>query len=201
MQIRKANQNDAGAIAPCILLAMEEIAYGFIGERSYEKAIDFFVMMTGKEANQYSYKNCWVVEEEGVVIAAALVYDGAKLEALRKPVAEEIFRMFKITPDPGDETQAGEYYIDCIAVSPKHQGKGIGSMLLNFLIDEYVKNSKQPLGLLVDKDNPQAKKLYLKSGFEVVDEKVFAGKQMEHLQFTYGKRNTDRTDIHGMCSR
>jgi len=53
---------------------------------------------------------------------------------------------------------------------------------LQFLIDEYVYKSNETLGLLVDKDNPAAKKLYLKLGFEFVGNKTFAGKQMEHLQ-------------------
>ncbi|MCC6287707.1 MAG: GNAT family N-acetyltransferase [Chitinophagaceae bacterium] len=183
MHIRKATKDDAVYIAPFILLAMEEIAYNFIGEHSKEKANDFFVKMIGRKANQYSYENCWVAEGEGEIIAAALVYDGAQLHELIKPVAEEIRLMFGKDFNPGDETQPGEFYIDCIAVNPDRQGKGIGLKMINFLIEEYVKNGEQPLGLLVDKDNPQAKKLYLKSGFEVVGEKIFAGKHMEHLQY------------------
>lgn len=185
MQIRSAMHTDAKAIAPYILLAMEEIAYQFIGERSFEKALNFFIQMIGKNANQYSYENCWVVEENGVIIAAALVYDGAKLHELRKPVAEEIKLVFNRDFNVEDETEQGEYYIDCIGVNPNQQGRGIGSKLLSFLIDEYVKDGGQSLGLLVDKDNSLAKKLYLKAGFEIVGERVFAGKQMEHLQ--YGK--------------
>jgi ribosomal protein S18 acetylase RimI-like enzyme len=70
-----------------------------------------------------------------------------------------------------------------MAVSPHQQGKGIGSKLFDFLIGEYVYKQNETLGLLVDKDNPNAKKLYLKLGFEVVSEKTLAGKEMEHLQF------------------
>lgn len=185
MRIRKATENDAKSIAPYILLAMEEIAYQFIGELSYNKALQFFIQMIGRKNNQYSYENCWVAENEGIIIAAALVYDGARLAALRKPVAEEIKKLFNKDFNPEEETQAGEYYIDCIAVNANQQGKGIGSMLLGFLINEYAVNGGQPLGLLVDKDNPQAKKLYIKSGFTVMDEKLFAGKQMEHLQYKH----------------
>ncbi|MBN8786330.1 MAG: GNAT family N-acetyltransferase [Terrimonas sp.] len=183
MLVRKATEADATSIAPLILLAMEEIAYQFTGERSMEKATDFFVKMISQKANQYSYENCWVAEHEGEIIATALVYDGARLSELRKPVAEQIKLVFGKNFNPGDETQPGEYYIDCIGVKPGQQGKGIGSKMLNFLIEAYAKTGTQPLGLLVDKDNPQAKKLYLRSGFEVVEEKVFAGKSMEHLQY------------------
>jgi len=165
------------------LLAMEEIAYQFIGENSIEKVTQFLVNLISKEATQYSYENCWVVEIENEVVAVAIVYDGAKLLELREPVAKEIKSMFNRDFNPENETQAGEYYIDCVGVSPHYQRKGIGSKVFQFLIDEYVCKRNETLGLLVDKDNPNAKKLYLKLGFEIVSEKRLAGKKMEHLQF------------------
>ncbi|MCL2291417.1 MAG: GNAT family N-acetyltransferase [Bacteroidetes bacterium] len=183
MLIRKAKTEDSKAIAAYMLLAMEEIAYQFIGENSIEKVTQFLVNLISKEATQYSYENCWVVEIESAIIAAAIVYDGAKLLELREPVAKEIKSMFNRDFNPEDETQAGEYYIDCVGVSPYHQGKGIGSQIFQFLIDEYVYKRNETLGLLVDKDNPNAKKLYLKLRFEVVGEKTLAKKKMEHLQF------------------
>ena len=91
--------------------------------------------------------------------------------------------MFNKPFNPEDETQAGEYYIDCVGVNPNQQGKGIGSKIFQFLIDEYVYRRKETLGLLVDRDNPNAKRLYLKLGFEVVGEKTLVGKRLEHLQF------------------
>ena len=183
MTIRKAKPEDANAIATHILLAMEDIVYQFIGEESREKASQFLVNLIRKKENQYSYENCWVIEVEHEVAAVAVVYDGGKLQELRMPVAQEIKSMFNRDFNPEDETEAGEYYIDSIGVNPLRQGKGLGSKLLQFLINEYVSKQNGTLGLLVDKDNPNAKKLYLKLGFEPVGEKILVGKGMEHLQF------------------
>jgi len=91
--------------------------------------------------------------------------------------------MFNRDFHPEDETQAGEYYIDCVGVIPNQQGKGIGTQVFLFLINEYANQKDKTLGLLVDKKNPKAKQLYLKLGFEIVGEKILAGKKMEHLQF------------------
>ncbi|WP_205944012.1 GNAT family N-acetyltransferase [Pedobacter xixiisoli] len=85
--------------------------------------------------------------------------------------------------NPEDETEAGEYYIDCVGVNPSQQGKGIGSKIFKFLIDEYVHKQKETLGLLVNIDNPDAQKLYLKLGFEIVGEKTLVGKRLNHLQY------------------
>ena len=183
MLIRKAKAEDAKFIADYIMLAMEDIVYKFIGEDSYQKAIDFLNSLIKEKGNQYSYENCWVAETDNDIVAAALVYDGAKLRELRQPVAKTIQAMFHRDFHPEDETQEGEYYIDCVGVNPNQQGKGIGSKVFQFLINEYVHQSGKTLGLLVDKDNPKAKQLYLKLGFEVVAEKTLVGKEMEHLQY------------------
>ncbi|MBC9794870.1 GNAT family N-acetyltransferase [Sinomicrobium weinanense] len=182
MIIRKATREDSQIIAPYIMLAMGEIARQFIGENNPEKATLLLEDLIARKGNQYSYENCWVAENENKVIAAALVYDGAQLKALRKPVSEEIKARFNRELNLESETQAGEFYIDCIGVNPDQQGKGVGSKMLRFLIDKYVQKENKILGLLVDKDNPLAKKLYLRLGFEIVGEKTLAGKSMEHLQ-------------------
>lgn len=183
MKIRKARSEDSRFIVPYLLLAMEEIAYEFIGEKSYQKASDFLFEMVSKKENQYSYENCWIVESKDQIIAVACLYDGGKLHKLRKPVAAYIHQHFGKDFNPEDETQAGEIYIDCVGVNPNQQGKGIGSKIFEFLIDEYVTKQRQTLGLLVDYDNPKAEKLYLKLGFTNVGEKTLVGKTLKHMQY------------------
>ncbi|MHC9090086.1 GNAT family N-acetyltransferase [Tenacibaculum sp. IMCC1] len=182
MIIRKATTKDTKEIASYMLLAMEDIVYKFIGESSTKKALAFLEALIIQKNNQYSYENCWVIESDNKTIAAANIYDGADLKKLRKPVAALIKTMFNKELTYEYETQPGEYYIDCIGVNPSYQGKGVGSKILTFLIDEYVHKKSETLGLLVDKDNPNAKKLYLKLGFKVVGRKTLANKEMEHLQ-------------------
>ncbi|WP_417785849.1 GNAT family N-acetyltransferase [Tenacibaculum sp.] len=182
MIIRKATTKDSQEIAFCMLLAMEDIVYKFIGENSTEKALTLLESLIIQKSNQYSYENCWVIENDNKTIATANIYDGADLKKLREPVAALIKTMFNKELTYEYETQSGEYYIDCIGVNPSYQGKGVGSKVLKFLIDEYVHKKNETLGLLVDKENPNAKKLYLKLGFKVVGNKILAGKEMEHLQ-------------------
>jgi len=184
MLIRKAKSEESAIIASYLFLAMEDIVYRFIGEKSSEKAIYLLESLIREKNNQYSYENCWVVDTEGKIVAAAIVYDGAKLKELREPVGKKIKLMFHRDFNPEDETQEGEYYIDSLGVDPNQQGKGIGSLILQFLINEYVHKRNETLGLLVDKDNTNAKKLYLKLGFREVGVKTLAQKNMEHLQFT-----------------
>jgi len=188
--IRKATLKDADSIATYLLLAMEDIVYAFLGEKNLVEAKNLLRYFTAKENNQYSYQNCWVAENEAGIVAAINVYDGAQLHALRQPVIERIQHMYKKDFTPEDETEAGEFYIDTLGVHPQHQGKGIGSKLLQFLINEYVNNRGETLGLLVDETNPNAKRLYIRLGFKTVGNKVLVGKPMEHLQIRAGKWST-----------
>jgi ribosomal protein S18 acetylase RimI-like enzyme len=180
--IRKATLKDAEAIATCLFLAMEDIVYTFIGRADPQKAKAFLLHFAEKENNQYSYQNCWVAEENKEVVAAVNLYDGAQLYALRQPVIEHIRSQFTRDLNPEDETGPGEYYIDSLGVEPDQQGKGIGSKILQFLIDEYVNKQHLTLGLLVDEENQSARRLYLRLGFKSAGKKVLLGKNMEHLQ-------------------
>lgn len=182
MIIRKATIADSDLLATYLLLAMEDIVYNFIGKKDYSAAKNLLQHFAKQEQNQYSYQNCWVMESVGKIIAAVNVYDGAKLVQLRQPVSQYIQTNFNDDFNPEDETQAGEYYIDSLGVAPEWQGKGIGSMLLKFLIEKYVVQNGETLGLLVDDENPNAKRLYLKLGFKSVGKKILVGKQLEHLQ-------------------
>jgi ribosomal protein S18 acetylase RimI-like enzyme len=172
MNIRKAEKSDSKYIAPILLLAMEDIIYKFIAKEDYASAKDFLQYFVERENNQYSYQNCFVAEDNNEIIGAVNIYNGADIEELRNPIIEYVRKHYNPEFDPEFETREGEYYIDSLGVNPKYQGKGIGSQLLQFLIDKYVHKNKEVLGLLVEEDNPSAKKLYLKLGFKVVGNKI-----------------------------
>lgn len=81
-----------------------------------------------------------------------------QLEALRKPIFDYIKEKYNRVLPLENETQEGEIYIDTIAVLPEAQGKGIGKKLLQYAIETFVEQQGETLGLLVDKENPSAKK-------------------------------------------
>ncbi len=183
LNFRQATKEDAASVARLMMLAMDKIVYDFIGENNYEKGVSLLENLFRETNNQYSFENTYVVEFEGQIAGATTFYDGGKLDELRKPVLEVLKNEYNKTINPQDETQAGEIYIDTIAVSPDFQGKGIGSKILDFLIEEIAIKQNQTLGLLVDFDNPSAKKLYEKKGFVVVGEKTLMSEHHEHMQY------------------
>jgi ribosomal protein S18 acetylase RimI-like enzyme len=184
MHIRQANHTDAEILAELILYAMEDIVYAFMGIRDYEMAKKFMHHFTALEMNQYSYQNCWVAEVNGKVIAAVNVYDGENLISLRMPIIHYLKAFFGRDSIPEDETQAGELYIDSLGVNPEYRGKGVATQLLGFIIDKFAIKQDIVLGLLVEYENEDARRLYTKLGFTSVGTKTLTGKSMEHLQYT-----------------
>jgi [ribosomal protein S18]-alanine N-acetyltransferase len=55
-----------------------------------------------------------------------------------------------------------------LAVSPARWGQGIGTALLTTLIDDAEKRGYQEVLLEVRKDNPRARQLYLRHGFDEI---------------------------------
>lgn len=180
---RPAKASDAKAIAPIMLLAMEDIIYYFIDHFDKQEATSLLEHFISIPNNQYSYQHIIVAEEDGKIVGQLCLYPGGQLDVLRKPVMDYLKEKYNRILPTEDETQEGEIYIDTIAVSADAQGKGIGKKLLQYAITTFVEQQGETLGLLVDRENPAAKKLYLNIGFAVIKDVSIFGKEMDHLQY------------------
>lgn len=180
--IRKATITDSNAIAALLYIAMDDIIARLINDENSANGIAFLQHFVQQKDNQYSWQNCWVLTIDDTIQAAINIYDGAALEILRLPILNYIHTIHSQKINPENETQAGEWYIDSLGVNKTIQGKGLGSILLEFVIDEFVNKKQQTLGLLVDVENPKAKVLYERLGFKVVGDKTLMGHQLQHMQ-------------------
>lgn len=181
--IRQAKPTDQ-AVPFLMLQAMEDLVYMLIGRKDKEEAISFLNELFKSEENQYSYQNTFVaVDEENNVIGSITAYNGDILKELRNPVMKLLEDKYNRKIELGDETDGDELYLDTIAVAPGQQGKGIGGLLLRHII-AYAKEREFPkVGLLVDSKNPNAQRLYERTGFQLGKQKSFAGGVYYHMFF------------------
>ena len=182
--IREALPGDAPELGKLIILAMDDLAAKFVGSSDPNDAVPLFQKFAELPANQYSYENTLVYEDEEGVCGMINAYEGANLETLRKPFLDYLDKTYGFKHSPEDETQPGEYYLDCISVSPRKQGKGIGKELIKAMIGHAVSRGQHTLGLLVNKENLKAEKLYAGLGFKTVEEVDFMGGRYYHMSNT-----------------
>ena len=178
--VRQATIEDAAVVARAVAMAIgdPEALHNYCG--------DDHLAVLGKivcqPATQYSWHNALIAEVDGIVAGAIVGYDGAELQPLREGTFTVLRECIGRVPAIADETEAGEYYLDSIAVLPEFRGRGIGSALISALCDKAFAEGHSCVGLIVDYDNPQAEKLYTSMGFERVGTRLFFGHQMWHLQ-------------------
>lgn len=178
--IRPATQADAKPITPLILLAMGPLAARFANSENVEVQTELFTRFVAQSGNQYSYNNALVDEDDGEITGMIIAYDGAKLQQLRRPFVDYIIQKHGFKGMPEDETQAGEYYIDCLAVTTNKQGRGIGRKLIKAMCDRIAADGYHTVGLLVS--DPEAKRLYESLGFKLQNTVTLLGKKHDHLQ-------------------
>ena len=187
MKLVNAQRNWASWIASRIMEAMsEECCLNLTGPR--QGLASFHHLMTDlveRTDSQYSYLNTLVALSDSDELAGICVsYDGASLLRLRKPFIEEAFRRFGMDhSNMSPETSEGELYLDSLCVDANFRHRGVATALLKASIDKARRLKLPKVGLLVDKGNPKAERLYREVGFEYVNDAEWGGHPMRHLQY------------------
>ena len=184
IEIREASKSQAAEIASLIMTAMtDDCCLYFCGE-GYGLE-DFRKMMTilvEREDSQYSYRNTLAAMDADKVVGISVSYDGGCLHELRRAFIEAAKEQIgKDHSGMDDETQAGELYLDSLAVLPDYRHQGIARKLLLATKERANLLGLPRVGLLVDKDNPIGEALYTSVGFQYVNDNQWGGHPMKHL--------------------
>lgn len=186
IRFRNGQIDDAPQIAQIIITAMtEECCRHFYGDRhSLEEFLSLMTGLATRTDTQYSYANTiCAIDANGNMTGAIVSYDGGRLLELRRAFTDCVKEAFgRDFSNMEEETQAGELYLDSLAVLPEYRGRGIAKELLKRAHAKAKEMGIGTSGLLVDCNNPKAEKLYLSVGFRQVGTKEWGGHKMKHLQ-------------------
>ena len=194
ISIRQGRPEEADRIADLIIMAMTEVCcLHFCGPnhdiRDFRRVMSSLV---ARDDSQYSYLNTLVAVEEadsvpsvsahGRIVGICVSYDGGLLHQLRQPFIDAALKEWDMDHSSiPDETQAGELYLDSLAVDPAYRGRGIAKLLLQASIQKSKDMNLPSTGLLVDVGNPKAEILYNKVGFQYAGTNTWGGHGMRHL--------------------
>lgn len=183
-EVREATKNQAAEIASLIMTAMtDDCCLYFCGEGyGLEDFRKMMTMLVEREDSQYSYQNTLVAMDAEQVVGISVSYDGGCLHELRRAFIEAAKEQIgKDHSGMDDETQAGELYLDSLAVLPDYRRQGIARKLLLATKERANRQDLPCVGLLVDKDNPVGEALYTSVGFQYVNDNQWGGHPMKHL--------------------
>lgn len=184
VHIVEGTKDQAAEIARLIMTAMtDDCCLYFCGDGFGLN--DFHKMMTmlvERENSQYSYRNTLVAMDGDKIIGISVSYDGARLHELRRAFIEAAKKYIgKDHSGMDDETQAGELYLDSLAVLPEYRRQGIARKLLKGTKERANRLGLPCVGLLVDKNNPIGEALYTSIGFRYINDNQWGGHPMKHL--------------------
>lgn len=184
IEIREATKNQAAEIASLIMMAMtDDCCQYFCGEGyGLENFRRMMTALVEAEVSQYSYKNTLVAMASDRVVGVSVSYDGGCLHELRRAFIQAAKEYIgKDHSDMDDETQAGELYLDSLAVLPAYRRQGIAKKLVLATKEKADAMHLPCVGLLVDCDNTSGEAFYTTLGFRCVGDSHWGGHPMKHL--------------------
>ena len=193
MTVQQASAEHAHLIGRAVVMAIgDEITRNLAGEKHTPADVEaLFAGLAARTDTQYSYLNTLVaLDENGEIMGLIVSYDGARLVEMRRIFFAEALRRLDLDFGPDSdsidpETTPDEFYIDTLAVFEPYRGRGVGRELIAAAAARAAALSGKPLGLLVDKTNHRARRLYDSVGFVFRDERPFAGEVMDHMQLPF----------------
>ena len=157
--LRRAKVTDARFIAENVLRALH------IHETD-DSHIEHLAGISRRDDTLYSWRNSTIALYDGVPAGLMVAYDGARYRQMRD-VTFPMIRMY-VGDDYSqmdDESCAGEYYLDSLAVLPEFRCKGIASALIKEMFRQRDEVGIPLATIAVDPENETAYRLYTRNGF------------------------------------
>lgn len=165
--IGPAKKEDVQEVLPLMFAAIGNIAYTLAGTDDQAEAERILADFFTREDNRISYKHVLVDRREEGVAGMLISYAGDGAAALDEPFVtrpgrEKGARSGEII---AVEAEAGEYYLDSIAVDERFQGQGIAKSLISAFEQKGLEEGYNKLSLIVEPYNTRAYALYKKLNF------------------------------------
>lgn len=122
-----------------------------IGERRY-----------AREGVNFSCDNCTIAEHDGSVLGMLHAYEMAEPG---EPETDPVLRPYAELESPGS------LYISGVALFPEYRNLGIGSRLMDAALQTARDSDLPELSLIAFEQNEGSWRLYLRLGFDVVDQR------------------------------
>jgi ribosomal protein S18 acetylase RimI-like enzyme len=183
--IRPAGPDDALLASRLIYLSMGELAdYLFGGVHLSVEEI--LAGLFSLEGNRFDWKIAVIAEWDSQPVGLLASFLGSEFTRREMAIGLGLLKLCglldvlrlsvrALSIANGVETYRDEYYLANMAVSPDFHGRGIGSSLLAYAEEKARRVGLKKCSLIVDVENPAARRLYERHGYKVVFTKTYPG--------------------------
>lgn len=182
--IRPAEVQDAQQVLPILKQIFDEMELETVEKLGEKKVFELLADAFSLTDYRYGYSNILVDDIDGKIVSIAVGFPEEKETTIDDALKQfypkyDIPMNFELFVDK--EAQAGEWYLDSLAVLPSEHHKGYGKKMLQYL-PEYLRNKGEKIiSLSVDVVNQPAQKLYEKIGFKKQGQLYIGSHLYDHM--------------------
>lgn len=161
--VRPARREDAALLAELINQAGEGFPLYFWEKLAEpgESPWDVGRRRAERDEGSFSWRNAIIIEAQGEPAGSVIGYgipDGPE------PIPADMPATF-VPLQELENLAPGTWYVNVLAVLPKHRGKGLGTSLLAAADEAGRKLGKKGMSVIVSDANPGARRLYARCGY------------------------------------
>lgn len=185
LKIRPASPGDAEPASRLTQLSMGELADYLFG-RVHLSVDEILAGLFSLEGNRFSRGAANLAEMDDEPVGLLVSFPGRESARRNIVTGVSLFKLCGLSDllrlsaralsiAEGVETRRDEYYLANLAVFPAFQGRGVGSSLLAHAEHKARGTGLKKCSLIVDTENPAARRLYERFGYRVVFTKTYPG--------------------------
>lgn len=180
ISLRKSQPSER-ALATSLIYSSGPPSFEFVFKNKKSSAIDFLNYAFTREGGEFSYDNHYSLYLNDEMVGIGSAFGAKRGQAFTLYEARNILRFYKLNCAPvifhGLQIEGliklpkkNEVALAHLAIKPEYQGKGLGTELINALMQTVENRTDKTFVLDVSEENPRAKKLYERLGFVTTKE-------------------------------
>jgi len=179
--IKNCNKNNIQNISKLIFNAIDNIAITLTGEQKEEKILETLNSYIKMDICRLSHNNIFTYTKDEKIVGILVAYSSNDIDILDKPMILNLRKKGIFKDSFEKECFDDEFYIDTISVLEEYQGLGIAKEFFNFAFEKAKEFGFKKVSLLVDFENPKAKALYERLGFQDNEILKVSGSNFYHM--------------------
>ncbi len=180
ISLRKSQPSER-ELATSLIYSSGPPSFDYVFKNEKKSAIDFLNYAYMREGGEFSYDNHYSLYLNEEMVGIGSVFGAKRGQDFTLYEARNIICFYKFQCAPvifhGLQIESliklpkkNEVALAHLAIKPDHQGKGLGTALINALMQTVGSRADKTFVLDVSEENPLAKKLYERLGFVMTKE-------------------------------